>query len=74
MSTLDEARAAKADAHKVFAALAEVVGVGITRLGESYALKINLARAPEKPSEMPREINGVPAVVDIVGRITKQAP
>ena len=72
--TLEEARAAKAGAQKIFEAFAPVVGVGITRVAKSYALKINLSRAPESPASMPAEINGVPVVVEVVGRITKQAP
>ncbi len=71
--TLDDARAAKAAAHKAFEAFAPVVGVGITQVGESYAVKINLAHPPKSAALMPAEINGVPVVVEIVGRITKQA-
>ncbi len=71
-TTLDEARAAKADAHKVFETFAPVVGVGVTQVGTSYAVKINLSHAPKSGTEMPSEINGVSVVVEVVGRITKQ--
>ena len=43
--TLEQARAAKESAKALLAALPGVVGVGITKIGEDYALKVNL-RAP----------------------------
>ena len=40
--TLEQARAAKESAKGLLAALPGVVGVGITKIGEDYALKVNL--------------------------------
>ena len=71
-SGLDQARAAKARAHGVFSKLGEVVGVGITTIGSKYGLKINLASQPEKATELPTEVDGVPVRVEVVGRIHKQ--
>ena len=68
-ATLDEARAAK---EKVRAALAdrpEVTGIGITRLGDGYAVKVNLVRAC---AAVPPEVGGVPVHAQIVGRIRKR--
>jgi hypothetical protein len=68
--TLDEARAAKSEAATVFGSLADVVGVGITRIGEGYGLKINLRE--KVAAALPTEIAGVPIQVEVVGRIEKR--
>ncbi|HEX4610678.1 MAG TPA: hypothetical protein VH092_20980 [Urbifossiella sp.] len=66
--TLDEARAAKARALAVFEPLAAVVGVGITRVGSGYGLKVNLAAAPPANTALPTEVDGVPVRLEVVGR------
>jgi hypothetical protein len=68
--TLDEARAAKAEAANAFGLLASVVGVGITRVGEGYGLKINLRQEAKSP--LPTEVAGVPVHVEVVGPIQKR--
>ncbi len=68
--TLDEARAAKTAASTLFASLATVVGVGITRVGEGYGLKVNLREQAKGP--LPTEVAGVPVQVEVVGAIRKQ--
>jgi hypothetical protein len=68
--TLAQARAAKSKATALFSALAPVVGVGLTRVGDGYGLKVNLERAPIKP--LPPDVDGVPVRVEIVGRIGKR--
>jgi hypothetical protein len=70
--SLDEARAAKAPAAEAFGRLAEVVGVGITRVGKGYGLKVNLSRQPRGASSLPSEIAGVPVRVEVVGKIRKR--
>jgi hypothetical protein len=72
-STLEQARAAKDQARSAFAALAEVVGVGITRLDGGYALKVNLRRSPAHGVALPKEVDGVPVQVEVVGSISKRA-
>lgn len=72
--TLAKARATKRRAHSTFAALADVVGVGITRRGEGYALKVNLRSAPASGVTLPEDVNGVPVHVEVVGTLTKRAP
>jgi hypothetical protein len=44
--------------------------VGITRLGDGYALKLNVAA--EAAPGLPTELDGVPVIVEVVGRITKR--
>ena len=71
-TTLEQARAAKQAAIEAFKGLGQVVGVGITRIGGGYGLKINLQEPPPTGVALPQEINGVPIQVDIVGRIRKR--
>jgi len=70
--TLDEARAAKGLAAEAFGRLAAVAGVGITRIGRGYGLKVNLAEAPSPAAALPSEIAGIPVRVEVVGKIRKQ--
>jgi hypothetical protein len=71
---LERVRTAKTKALALLAKLAQVNGVGITRVGEHYALKVNLAEPTPQNVRIPQEIDGVPVVVELVGRITKQSP
>lgn len=66
--TLEQARAAKPHAVEVFRRLGELAGVGITRVRGGYGLKVNLARAGSG-GQLPSEVDGVPVVVEIVGKI-----
>lgn len=71
-ATLEKARAAKTHAAEVFQPLAEVVGVGITRVELGYGLKINLAHPPAEDVPLPGEVDGVPVRVEVVGPIRKR--
>jgi hypothetical protein len=66
--TLDEARKAKSRALAIFAPLASVVGVGITRIGDGYGLKVNLEAKPPADTPLPDDVDGVPVQVEVVGR------
>jgi hypothetical protein len=70
--TLDEARAAKPLAAATFSQLADVRGVGITRVGDGYGLKVNLARTPDRDTDLPESIAGVPVRIEIVGDIQRR--
>jgi hypothetical protein len=69
--SLEEARTAKSHATEVFGSLAQLSGVGITRIGSGYGLKINLAQEPELT--LPKEVDGVPVKIAITGRIRAQS-
>jgi hypothetical protein len=69
--TLEQARAAKEKAKRLFTAS---VGVGITRLDEGYAVKVNLRNPLASEETIPKFIDGVPVQVEIVGEIRKQHP
>jgi hypothetical protein len=70
--SLERARAAKARALEVFSRLGEVVGIGLTRIGDVYGLKVNLGSAPKERSALPSEVDGVPVKVEVVGPIRKR--
>lgn len=69
-ATLDEARAAKTKAIALLASL-PVVGLGITRVGDGYGVKVNLS-AQVANDAVPSEVDGVPIKTEIVGSIQKR--
>jgi hypothetical protein len=71
---LERARGAKARVLSMLPKAVKVNGVGITQVGEDYAVKVNLAEAPDDGASLPKSIDGVPIVVEVVGRITKRTP
>jgi hypothetical protein len=70
--TLEEARAAKGQAQAIFQSLAPVVGVGITKVGDAYGLKVNLQAPPPEGTRLPGDVDGVPVRVEVVGLPKKQ--
>jgi len=69
-TTLEQARDAKSKAATILAAL-PVVGVGITRIGDGYGLKVNLSESVA-PDAMPDQVDGVPIKMEVVGEIRKR--
>ena len=67
--TLEQARAAKDKAKQLFASN---VGVGVTRLGDGYAVKVNLRTPLPENESVPTSIDGVPVKFEVVGEIRKQ--
>jgi hypothetical protein len=65
--TLERARAAKKAALERFRNDASVTGIGITRVGGEYAVKVNL-REPSAAA-LPETIDGVPVRVEVTGSI-----
>ena len=65
--TLEEARAARRTALRLVETVDVVVGVGITRLGGEYAVKINLSGPIAPGVELPTEIDGVPVQIEVTG-------
>ena len=70
--SLEQARAAKKSAKTLLAALPGVVGLGITKVGEDYALKVNLSEELPQGVSAPERIDDVPVRVEVVGRIVKR--
>jgi hypothetical protein len=69
---LDEARAAKQRAKAIFADEPSVVGIGITRVGDGYGVKVNLDASPSPDAKLPETIDGVPIRIEVVGPIRKR--
>ena len=65
--TLAKARAAKGRALSYFRGVGDVVGVGITRLNDEYAIKVNLREPISSDISLPTHIEGVPVRVEVVG-------
>ncbi|MGH7485793.1 MAG: hypothetical protein ACREMY_09360 [bacterium] len=70
--SIDQARQAKDSAKNVLADLPGVVGVGLTKIGDDYALKVNLREELPSGVIVPKQIAGVPVCVEIVGTIKKR--
>ncbi|CAN5158463.1 hypothetical protein BH18ACT12_BH18ACT12_16930 [soil metagenome] len=68
-TSLTRARAAKKKAIEQLEGVADVNGVGITRVGDGYGLKVNLASTPKRWGAFPAAVDGVPVTVEVVGPI-----
>jgi hypothetical protein len=71
-TTIEQARAAKLQAVELFGHMPSLTGVGITRIGDGYGLKVNLVEAPAEENLLPTNIDGVPVRIEVVGTIKKQ--
>lgn len=71
-ATLEQARAAKQRVSEIFAPLAEAVGVGLTRIEDGYAVKVNLRHGPPAGSVLPEKVDDVPVRVEVVGAVRKR--
>jgi hypothetical protein len=66
------ADAARVLSMRVFSRLASVAGIGVTRIGDGYGVKVNVQQAPAPGVTLPADVAGVPAKVDVVGTIGTQ--
>jgi hypothetical protein len=71
IATLEQARAAKAIAMDRLSrrGISGIVGVGITRVDTSYAVKVNLGAQPAKGTQLPTNIDGVPLRFEVTGTL-----
>lgn len=67
-ATIDDARAAKIRAKVVLSRVPGLRGIGLTRRGKGYAVKVNLEK-PVIGRNLPTEVEGVPLVFEVVGPI-----
>jgi len=70
---LEVARAAKSRVAQAFKGVGDVVGIGLISIGEGYGLKVNLAAEPAADTSPPRQIEGVPVRIEVVGTIRKRS-
>jgi hypothetical protein len=52
--------------------LGRVVGVGITRVGDGYGVKVNLQAQPGPSVKLPEKVEGVPVRVEVVGTLLRE--
>jgi hypothetical protein len=71
---LDRARRAKEALARSVGARDEVNGVGITRSGDGYGVRVNVRDDAPDDLDLPSEVEGVPVEVVRVGPIRKQGP
>jgi hypothetical protein len=67
--TLEQARAAKEVVKKICERLGVDAAVGISRVGDDYAVKVNLSEPPKPDVKLPTQVDGVPLKLEIVGTI-----
>ena len=65
--SLEQARAAKQLAMDYLARIGVRASVGLTRVQDNYALKINLPEPVSTDIKLPSEFDGVPVRVEIIG-------
>ncbi len=70
--TLAQARAAKESAKEELAALPGVSGVGISKIGDDYVLKVNLREPLPSGISAPKQIGDVVVQLEVVGRTVKR--
>jgi hypothetical protein len=70
---LEHARAAKKRIRALLPKKAKVNGVGITQVGDDYAVKVNLEEPLRDDLSLPECVDGVPVVMEVVGRIAKRS-
>jgi len=73
MATQQRAREAKNQVKEFLRGVAEVNGVGITRVDEGWAVRVNLLSALPARKVLPSAIDGVPVEARIVGPATAHA-
>lgn len=66
------ARDAKKKAKEIFQGLGSIHGIGLTRQGDHYAVKVSFEAEPQDWSRVPKDIDGVPMVVRVIGPLHKQ--
>jgi hypothetical protein len=71
-ANIERARAAKSVALARLGGMPQVNGVGITRVGAGFGVKVNLAAQPDPETQVPEEIDGVPVVTELIGQISKR--
>ena len=72
MDNLEKARQAKERVATLISTVAEVCGIGVTMVEGTYAVRVNLTREPSGATAIPEDVDGVPVVRRVVGRLSKQ--
>ncbi len=67
-ATLEQARAAKLDAAKLFERSGQLASIGLTRVGVGWGVALHFRKLP-KDVVIPECVGNVPLVVDVVGQV-----
>jgi hypothetical protein len=70
--TISQARRAKTQVKELVAEEKDVVGIGLTKARAGYAVKVNWRKRPARTG-VPRTIDGVPVIHEVVGTIRARA-
>ncbi len=70
--TLAQARAAKERAKDELSALPGVTGVGISKVGDDYVLKVNLREPLPAGTVAPTQVDTVAVHCEVIGRVTRR--
>jgi hypothetical protein len=73
MATLEQARAAKGQLAEDLRSESIVNGIGIALVDHGFGVLVNL-RQPAPWLDIPSQLDGVPVVVEVVGRIVPRQP
>lgn len=68
-SNIDQARLVKSKARELASQITTVTGVGLTKVGGSYGVKVNLSHAVPELSSLPAMIDGVNVVYAVTTEI-----
>jgi hypothetical protein len=71
--SIEDARRAKVKAAEAVRHVVPVAGVGVTKVGDGFAVKVNLFDAPSATAEVPTSIDGVPIIYEVVGRTSARS-
>lgn len=71
MATVEQARQAKKQVSTLLRDVPEVNGVGVTRIGDGWAVRVNLLSVPAR--SVPSMVDGVPVESQVVGPATAHA-
>jgi hypothetical protein len=71
-STLVEARRVKDKVAGIARAAGPIVGVGLAKVGDSYAVKVNFREPQSIGGRLPDSVDGVPVIYEVAGRITSR--
>jgi hypothetical protein len=64
--TFAAARAAKLRVLEIFRNVAPIAGVGVTKVGDGYGVKVDLREPPLPGASVPVDVDGIPVRVEVV--------
>lgn len=68
-TSIEQARRVKPKATEAVKSCAAVVGVGLTKIDGSYAIKVNLREEAPPAAALPATIDGVRVLYEVIGPI-----